>query len=644
MTRKQIYEIIEKDDGSNIWSHIYDVFMFCTIILSVVPLMFWDEYLIFWYIEIFTTAIFIIDYILRWVTADYKLGKGIHSFICYPYSFWAIIDLLSILPSFQILGSNFKILRTTRMLKILRLTKALRYSTQLFLFIDVLKKERKILTTVMMFAIAYIFVTALIMFNFEPRINPNTGQETFHTFFDALYWATVTLTTVGYGDLCPATDLGRFISMLSSLFGVAIIALPSGIITASYLDELRAIKEGKELDEKNKMCNALHKSFRRSEQGASWYYDENNKKKCYKCVSRFHSLTSLKVKMKMGEDRLIEMIDNCPDLRLANLATTFRSDEIQQDRLVVVNFPLNTEYGCYLDRGSNVTIVAPSALTEIGTGNAAFSLAAMGGFNYVSRELASNTEDPFSFYLMNGNKLDLMGDDDVKTCVTSQALHFISDLNLFRKRCTDRGERHWFIFIIATTKSEESQVHLWRSASDPKGELPYRIEGPKCDYGSTVMKEDEEALQHIFQETHDALAKRTVAIRGEEQNIVTQLDNYELWKGVNDSNIMRRIGGGVNANALTIRIGYEILAYHSSHLMIMKDMADAIKKQIEPYREIPQEAIQCFQVAGDGFADNYGEEKVFLRSPQALKNMIQEDTEKAHKMFANMDLDSYEKI
>lgn len=78
MTRKEIYTIIEKDDGSNIWSHIYDVFMFGCIVLSVVPLMFWDEYPIFRWIELFTTSVFIIDYILRWVTADHKLGKGTH--------------------------------------------------------------------------------------------------------------------------------------------------------------------------------------------------------------------------------------------------------------------------------------------------------------------------------------------------------------------------------------------------------------------------------------------------------------------------------------------------------------------------------------------------------------------------------------
>lgn len=103
----------------------------------------------------------------------------------------------------------------------------------------VLSKERDVLLAVLLIALFYIFVTALIMFNVEPRINPLTGEVTFESFFDALYWATVTLTTVGYGDLCPVTDIGRFISMLSSLFGVAIIALPSGVITASYLEELR---------------------------------------------------------------------------------------------------------------------------------------------------------------------------------------------------------------------------------------------------------------------------------------------------------------------------------------------------------------------------------------------------------------------
>ena len=105
--------------------------------------------------------------------------------------------------------------------------------------------------TVLGIAVFYVFLTALIMFNVEPHVNPATGATTFGDFFDALYWATVTLTTVGYGDMIPVTDIGRCVSMLSSLFGVAVIALPSGVITASYLEELRSAKSKNNVEDKN---------------------------------------------------------------------------------------------------------------------------------------------------------------------------------------------------------------------------------------------------------------------------------------------------------------------------------------------------------------------------------------------------------
>ncbi len=134
----------------------------------------------------------------------------------------------------------------TLLLRILRIFKLFRYSDTLQVLGRVVRKEKGVLLTVLGIAVFYVFITALIMFNAEPHINPVTGTSTFEDFFDALYWATVTLTTVGYGDLTPVTDIGRFVSMLSALFGVAIIALPSGVITASYMEELRSMKQKKE--------------------------------------------------------------------------------------------------------------------------------------------------------------------------------------------------------------------------------------------------------------------------------------------------------------------------------------------------------------------------------------------------------------
>ena len=243
--RKRIYQIVEPRIGKDTGSVVYDAFMLVMISLSVLPLCFTKQYPIFHTIEIVTVTVFIVDYILRWCTADYKLGKGGWSFLLYPVTFAAIIDLLSILPALSILAPGFKIFRLSRLFRIIRVFKFFRYSEKFELLWMVIKREKNVLLTVLIFCIFYIFVTGLIMFNAEPHFNPITGEPTFDTFFDALYWATVTLTTVGYGDLTPVTDIGRLVSMLSSLFGVAIIALPSGVITASYLDELRSRRSHK---------------------------------------------------------------------------------------------------------------------------------------------------------------------------------------------------------------------------------------------------------------------------------------------------------------------------------------------------------------------------------------------------------------
>lgn len=245
MLQQKIYNLINRDRKGMWASRIYDWYMLVLIIASIVPLMFIEDYPIFKVIEIVTVVAFIIDYILRWGTSNILLKKGWVSYIIYPFTPMAIIDLLSILPGLNLISPSFKLLRLTRLLKIVRLLKVFRYSDKITMFLRVLKKERRVLFSVLMLALFYIFITALVMFNAEPHINPNTGAETFHSFFDALYWATVTLTTVGYGDLCPVTDIGRVVSMLSSLFGVAIIALPSGVITASYLEELREYRKSK---------------------------------------------------------------------------------------------------------------------------------------------------------------------------------------------------------------------------------------------------------------------------------------------------------------------------------------------------------------------------------------------------------------
>lgn len=238
--RQKIYNIIRTDQDSTV-NDAYDWLMLVCIVISIIPLAFREQYVLFEWFDKVSVSVFIIDYLFRWITADLQMPNRPRwqAFLLYPFTGFAIIDLLSILPSFIVVNKALKLFRMTRLLKILRVFKFIRYSRNVKILMKVLRKERHILFVVFWIALAYILTTALIMFNAEE-------SEAFQNFFDALYWATTTLTTVGYGDICPTSDLGRVISMFSAIFGVAVIALPSGVITASYLEELREAKEKEE--------------------------------------------------------------------------------------------------------------------------------------------------------------------------------------------------------------------------------------------------------------------------------------------------------------------------------------------------------------------------------------------------------------
>ena len=231
--RKKLFSIIESAENDSKLSNVYDFIMMVTIVVSVVPLAFKETNTIFRWIDYITVSVFILDYFLRLITADYKLKKSAVSFFIYPITPMAVIDLISILPSITILNSSFRLLklfRLLRTLKVLRAFKFLRYSKSFDIITNVFRKQKKVLSAVATMAVAYILISALVIYNVEP--------ESFETFFDAIYWATISLTTVGYGDIYPITTIGRIVTMISSAFGIAIIALPSGVITAGYLEEI----------------------------------------------------------------------------------------------------------------------------------------------------------------------------------------------------------------------------------------------------------------------------------------------------------------------------------------------------------------------------------------------------------------------
>ncbi len=235
LVREKIYQLVHVGQGESGAAKAYDVVMVASIVASIVPLCFKGYAPVFFVPDVIATALFIVDYALRWATADFKLGRGWKSFLVYPFTPMAVIDLLSILPFFLPLNQSFRALRLLRLARAFRAIRYVRESRSFRVIGNVLNREKNLLASVGALAVGYIFACALVMFNVEP--------DTFESFFEALYWACISLATVGYGDICPVTDAGRAVAMVSSLVGVALIALPSGIITGGYIDEMRRESE-----------------------------------------------------------------------------------------------------------------------------------------------------------------------------------------------------------------------------------------------------------------------------------------------------------------------------------------------------------------------------------------------------------------
>ena len=230
---ERLFEIIELSKPGDTASRVYDIIMMVAISLSMIPLAFKNSCTLFTIIDSVTVCIFIVDYLLRIITADKKMQRGAVSFVLYPFTFMALVDMISILPSFSPLASGFrlfKVLRLFRTLRVFRAFKAFRYSKSIDIILDVIRSQRAPLIAVCTLAVGYVLISALVIFNVEP--------ETFESIFDAIYWATVSLTTMGYGDIYPVTTIGRVVTMVSSFVGIAIVALPAGIITAGYMDKI----------------------------------------------------------------------------------------------------------------------------------------------------------------------------------------------------------------------------------------------------------------------------------------------------------------------------------------------------------------------------------------------------------------------
>lgn len=182
------------------------------------------------YSEVFIVIIFTIEYLIRLCLSEKRLK--------FVFSFYGLIDLLAILPFYLAFAVDLRTLRLIRIVRFARILKLVRYSSALKRFSQAiyLVKEELIIFTLISFVLLYL--SAVGIYHFEHPVQP----DVFRSIFDALWWAVATLTTVGYGDIYPVTNGGRFFTFIVLMVGLGLVAVPTGII-ASALSAVRRKEE-----------------------------------------------------------------------------------------------------------------------------------------------------------------------------------------------------------------------------------------------------------------------------------------------------------------------------------------------------------------------------------------------------------------
>lgn len=249
--KKRIYEIMEVQDWGDEKAHIFDIFMMAIILLNVAAVMletvqyFEANYFIYLHIfDVISVGIFTVEYGLRaWVaTENERYQRSILGRLRHALAPMSIVDLLAILPfyiPFVFVGLDLRFIRILRLFRITRILKLGHYSDSLKTFERVFRNKWHELS--MSFFVIFV---ALVLFSSVMYYAEHFAQpDKFPNIPEAMWWGIITLATIGYGDVYPITPLGKVVGGIIALLGIAIYALPTGIVAAGFVEELYAGKK-----------------------------------------------------------------------------------------------------------------------------------------------------------------------------------------------------------------------------------------------------------------------------------------------------------------------------------------------------------------------------------------------------------------
>ena len=245
--RQKVDSLMNETPTSGRLHHQLDLILIFFIILSVicvfletVPEVHEPLALEFHYLDLISVAVFSVEFLLRLYAAPERgdAGSPLFSRLDYLRKPSTLVDLVAVLPFYLQMFVSLD-LRFVRILRVLRVAKLSRYNTAMKTFSLVMAREKRAFAAAMFVTLLITILAGAIVYEVEHPAQP----EKFDTMFRAIYWAVITLASVGYGDISPITPIGQMFTMMLAVLGIGIVALPAGILGSAFSDQLQQDRE-----------------------------------------------------------------------------------------------------------------------------------------------------------------------------------------------------------------------------------------------------------------------------------------------------------------------------------------------------------------------------------------------------------------
>ena len=242
--RKRIFEIIQIGSRSDIPSFLFDALLITIVILNILSLILesFDQLSfmagVFNIIDIVSIIFFLTEYVLRIVTSDYLYPDEKKTVAAWKFisSLDGVIELLTILPFYYL--SGFVVFRLLRVARILRLFKINSTYDSFHVILSVFKDKLSQIMSSVLIILILMLSSSICMYSVEHEVQP----DVFSNALSGMWWAATTIFTVGYGDMAPVTLMGKVIGIIIDFLAMAVVAIPTGIISAGFVEKYTAIR------------------------------------------------------------------------------------------------------------------------------------------------------------------------------------------------------------------------------------------------------------------------------------------------------------------------------------------------------------------------------------------------------------------